>query len=193
MSDSGLLRQITYDKAYRSNRLNAAHWVLQHPETIPELLNYCFGNDKKLATKASWTLEFVCREDITLLYPHLNIFIANLPKAEGDGAVRAVALICELLAIEYYKKKNTNLIDILTKEHKAMMTECCFDWMISNQKVACQARAMLVLYFLGTETDWIHSELHAILTKDLPTGSAGYKSRGGKILERIRAFKASKK
>ncbi|MFC7358555.1 adenylosuccinate lyase [Jejudonia soesokkakensis] len=189
MSSSGLLEHINYEKAYRINRLEAANWVLAHPETLPELVAYCFGKDKKIATKAAWVLEFVCRSKLSLLFPHLNTFIIQLPKAEGHGALRAVSLICELLMLDYYKNKNAKLQAILTSQHKTIITECCFDWMITNQKVACQARAMLALYLLGTEIDWIHPELQAILNQNIVKGSAGYKSRGGKILEKIHRFK----
>jgi hypothetical protein len=193
MSDSGLFQKINYEKAYRENRLGAATWVLEHSETLPELLDYCFGNDKKIATKATWVLEFVCRKNLSLLIPYTNTFITNLPQTQGDGALRAVSLICELLTIDYYIKKNPKLRTILSPQHKEIMSECCFDWMITNQKVACQARAMLALYYLGTEIDWIHPELGAILKRNIPTGSAGYKSRGAKILDKIMRFNASKK
>lgn len=189
MSNSELLKYVSYEKAYRKNRQEAANWVLKHPETLSELLDLCFGKDKTLATKATWVLEFVCRSNLSLLFPYLNTFITQLPKAEGHGALRAVSLICELLTLDYYKKENEDLIALLTHKHKKVITECCFDWMITNQKVACQARAMLALYLLGTEIEWIHTELQAILQRNIPTGSAGYKSRGGKILKKIARFR----
>jgi hypothetical protein len=68
------------------------------------------------------------------------------------------------------------------------MTKYCFDWMLTNQKVACQARAMTNLYFLGTETAWIHPELKIIIQQNLPQGSAGYINRGQKTLELISKF-----
>jgi hypothetical protein len=185
---SELFQHINYDKAYRKNRLGAAQWVLAHPEYLEELLQYCFVEDKVLAKKATWVLEFVCREQLSLLYPHLDYFIEHLPEAQGDGALRAVGLICELLTLQYYKKKDKTLLPIFTNNHKEVMTECCFDWLITDQKVACQARAMLALFWLGTEKDWIHPELKNIINRNLPTGSAGYKNRGQKIIHKIEVF-----
>lgn len=185
--DSGLLQQISYEKAYRKNRLNAANWVLDHPETLDELLGYCFHEDNKLATKATWVLEFVCRKDLSLLFPYLDIIFENLPTAKGDGQLRSFGLICELLAIGYYKQNKPDYREALTLKHKEVMIECCFDWMLTNQKVACQARAMTALYFLGTETDWIHPELVMIIQQNLPQGSAGYINRGQKIVNKIKS------
>jgi len=48
---------------------------------------------------------------------------------------------------------------------------------------------MTVLYFLGTEFEWIHPELEQIIEKNIHQGSAGYKSRGQHTLENIRNFR----
>ena len=182
---SELFNQINYEKAYRKNRLDAANWVLTHPESLEELLHYCFCEDQRLATKATWVLEFVFRENLESMYPFLEYIFNNLPKAKGDGQLRSFALLSELLTIQYYKKKDATLLPIFTSNHKEIMIECCFDWMITNQKVACQARAMLALFHLGTEINWVHPELATIITSKLPQGSAGYKNRGKKVLEMI--------
>ncbi len=185
---SAVFEQINYKKAYRKNRLDAANWVLAHPETLQELLEFCFHEDNKLATKATWVLEFVCRKDISHIFPFLDYIFENLPTAKSDGQLRSFALICELLTLGYYKNTNKVYKNALTSQHKKIMTECCFDWMITDQKVACQARAMTALYFLGTETNWIHPELATIIQQNLAQGSAGYKSRGKKTLELILTF-----
>lgn len=185
---SELFQHISYEKAYRKNRLNAANWVLENPETLEELLKYCFHTDNKLATKATWVLEFVCRKDLPLIFPFLDYIFGKLPTAKSDGQLRSFGLICELLTIGYYKQKKETFKEALSSKHKKVMTECCFDWMITNQKVACQARAMTALYLLGTETGWIHPELALIIQQNLPHGSAGYINRGQKTLDLISAF-----
>jgi len=66
------------------------------------------------------------------------------------------------------------------------MTTCCFDWLITEQKVACQAYSMDALYLLGTEIDWIHPELEITLEQNIHHRSAAYKARGRITLEKIR-------
>jgi len=185
---SELFQHINYAKAYRKNRLAAAEWVLEYPETFEELLQFCFHEDEKLATKATWAFEFICRRQLPMIYPHLDELISNLHKVRGDGALRSMAFMCELITLGYYKKNDEILRENFTAKHKEIMTEHCFDWMISNQKVACQARAMTALYLLGTEIDWIHPELQTILEQNIHQGSAGYKSRGGSILRQIKGL-----
>lgn len=189
MASEELLRQISYDKAFRKNRMNAALWVLDHPETIPELLKYCFEDASELSYKAAWVFEFVCLDQLELLYPYLDYFFKNLPMVSRDQAVRPMAHICELLAIQNYKKMNPEVLKVFAAKHKEIMTECSFDWLISNQKVACQVRAMTCLYYLGTEFDWIHSELKQIIDQNIHTGSAGYKARGKRTLSQIEKYR----
>ncbi|WP_203292825.1 adenylosuccinate lyase [Luteirhabdus pelagi] len=185
MANSELLHQISYAKAYRENRLGAAKWVLANPETFGELLEYCYDDDDERAYKATWVLEFVCKEKLDLLYPHFDYFFEHLHTLTTDQSLRPMAHICEMIVLQYYKKKETSIQKCFTPSHKQKMTECCFDWLISDQKVACQVRAMTCLQYLGAEIDWVHPELKNILQQNLPTGSAGYKSRGKKILKSL--------
>jgi len=189
MSSGELLQRISYEKAYRQNRLGGALWVLEHPETLAELLAYGFKNDEDISYKALWVLEFVCLEDLTLLYPHLDFFFEQLPNAYKHQSLRPLSHICEMLALRYYKKKESLVVDTLSEAHKTVMIECSFDWLITDQKIACQARAMLTLYYLGFEFDWVHPELVQILQQNIHSGSAGYKARGKKILTAIQKHK----
>lgn len=53
-----LAKKLTYTSAYRSTRLEVAHWVINHPETLPELLNYCLKNKEEVSYRAAgyWSL-----------------------------------------------------------------------------------------------------------------------------------------
>jgi hypothetical protein len=113
--NSELLQHIRYDKAYQKTRLNAAIWVLENPETLEELLQYCFHKDIKVATKATMVLELVCRKKITRIFPFLDYIFNKLPTAKSDGQLRSFGLICELLTRGYYKE---NKKAFLTHSHQ---------------------------------------------------------------------------
>ncbi len=90
--------------------------------------------------------------------------------------------------VAYYKTKDPVIIKAILPKHKETITECCFDWMITDQKVACKVYSMLALYFLGTEFDWIHPELKTIIEANIYEGSAAYKARGKYTLAQIQKF-----
>ncbi|NND62225.1 MAG: adenylosuccinate lyase [Flavobacteriaceae bacterium] len=178
-----LYDKLNYKKAYRDHRRAPALWVLDHPEYMKDLIGFCFDGDKEISTKAIWSLEFVCRERLSELYPFLNELVNYLPKAQNDGQKRTLSYLCELLCVAHYKKKDDKLEGVFTQVHKEKMTEACFDWLINQEKVACEVRAMTALYYLGEEFDWIHTELAQILKRKMHSASAGYKSRARHMLE----------
>ncbi|NND88617.1 MAG: adenylosuccinate lyase, partial [Flavobacteriaceae bacterium] len=154
---------------------------------------YCFHDDQTLATKATWVFEFVCRKNLSLIYPYLDHIFKHLPEVKADGALRSMGLMCELITIAYYKEKDQALKEQFTSTHKDIMIEQCFDWLITQQKVACQVRAMTSLFYLGTEREWIHDELRQLLDRGIPTGSPGYQARAKTVLKQINVFETKLK
>ena len=189
MTSETLFEKLNYTSARRESRLSVANWVLSRPEVFTELLEFCFHTKEDISYKACWTLEFVCLERLELLFPYLDCYFENLPKVYKDQALRPLAKICELLAVQYYKANNTELKKVLKDSHRKIMTSCCFDWLITNQRVACEVYAMSALYYLGTEYDWVHTELKTIIETNVHQRSAGYKARGKKVLAQITKFR----
>ena len=186
-SDSQILAEkLDFPRAHRKTRQDIANWVMDHPENFPDLLNFCFNTSLSISHKAAWVLEIVCDEQLDLLLPHLDLFFENIPKVKKDQAVRPLSKICLMLANKFYKKKIPSVLNSFKKDHKETMTECCFDWLISDQKVACEAYSMHSLYLLGTEIDWIHPELKTIIKQNIHKKSAGYKAQGKKILGKMK-------
>ncbi len=169
----------------REKRNGFSNLIVQNPELLPELLDICSKVDDEISCKASWGLEFLCKNNISLILPYLDFFIALLPKVYRHPAVRPMAKICESLILSYYKDTSTQVIKHLTKIHREKIAEACFDWLITDQKVAAKAYSMTSLYLLGTELDWIHQELKITLENEYHSGSAAYKARARMILKKL--------
>lgn len=171
----------------RLKRQEVAGWIVKKPRYVREMLQWCFKPESDLLVKASWILEMICQNKPQIFFKYMHIFFERLPDIKDDSALRSCAKICEMLCYEHYMLRYTHLHDILSKEERKIMTECCFDWLITEQKVACQAQAMEALYFLGEDEmgAWIYPELRNILTQNAPNKSAGYQARARKILKKI--------
>ncbi|MFD2565620.1 adenylosuccinate lyase [Aquimarina rubra] len=169
----------------REKRNYFANLILQNPELLPQLLDVCNKVDDEISCRASWGLEFLSKKNITAILPYLDSFICLLPNVYQDPAVRPVAKICEYLMLDYYKNKNPEVRKHLTIIHREKITEACFDWLISDQKVAPKAYSMTSLYLLGTEFDWVHPELKIILENNYHDSSAAYKARSRMILKKL--------
>lgn len=192
MNSEILEKKLNYTRAYRQTRLDLAQWVINNPETFPDLLNFCFKTEEEISYRATWILEFVCASKLEILLPYLDLFFEKLPEVHKDQAVRPLAKICGMLTVAYYKNKDSSVIKALSQSHKNVITECCFDWLITNQKVACKAYSMSTLYYLGTEFDWIHPELKISIEQNMHNESAAYKARGRMTLEKIVKFNSKK-
>lgn len=123
----------------------------------------------------------LCCEKLEWFQEHLDFFITNIKKTTDGIAIRALSKICMLLAISHFKKREIQLSEIQLQQ----ITECCFDWLLTDTKVASKCYAIRTLHLLGNHFDWIHPELKIILKKDYSSHYAAYKATGREILKKI--------
>ena len=178
--------KLNYVNASRENRLKYANMVLNDMDLFPKLVEILFMVNDKVSCHASWVFEFVCIENIYTIVPHLDTFSKNIKHIKFDSAIRPVSKICSLIAAEATSKTLNPIKTLITPKQKEHIVEICFDWMISDQKVAVKVHAMETLFLLGKDSSWVHPELIQILEQDFLSQSAGYKSRAKRILKRIK-------
>lgn len=175
--------------AARINRLIAAAYFIQNPKKIKELLDLVFDTSYKLHYKAAWVLEFVLKDHITWILPHLTAFTSGLAKLQNESAIRPVAKICQWIAFNYVHKENQLFINKLTKKHLDLIIEASFDWMIGEYKVASKVYTMYGLYYFGQlpnkDLKWIHVELKNVILQHINTGTPAFKSAGKRILSKL--------
>lgn len=166
---------------YKDSRQKYADEVLGNPALFPELVQLCFQTSNN-TSKACWVLELVCYEKLEWLQEHLDFFCSNIKNLTDDGAIRAISKVCLLLTISYFKKKEI----LLSENQLQQITETCFDWLMTDVKVASKCYAIRALHLLGNHFDWIHPELKIILDKDYTSHSAAYKAVGREILKKLK-------
>ena len=181
-----LYDELSHVSAARENRLMYSKMVLDDMSLFPKLIEIMFMVDDKKSSKATWIFEYVCNDYIYGLIPYLDLFTSNLKRVHLDSSVRPIARVCEMIAKAYYSKQNKTMKNVLQNVHKERIIEACFDWLISNQKVAVKAYSMDTLYLLGKEYNWVHPELKQILQQDYTHESAGFKARAKHVLKKIK-------
>lgn len=186
MTVKALYDELSYVNHSREKRLYYANLLLDHPELTQPLLDILFMVDDKISCRAAWVFEFLCGENLDAAIPHLDYFTAHMHKVHLDSAVRPVAKVCEYLAKAYYKKEDNAIKKALLPRHQTQIIELCFDYMISDQKVAPKAYAMITLSLFGKDYDWVHPELVMILERDFSSQSAAFKARARHILKKLK-------
>ena len=191
MSLEELYKELNNITPLRESRQKCANMVLKDMRLFPKLIDILFMVDDDVSCRAAWVLEFVCKEYIHAIIPHLDRFTNNLRNVHFYSAVRPVAKVCEFIAKEYDSKKPNTLQKTLSPIHKKLIVEACFDWMITKQKVAPKAYAMETLFIFGKGPNFVHKELVLILEQDFHKQSAGYKARAKHILKKIKKISKS--
>lgn len=189
MTFEQLYSELSYVNHSREKRNYYATIVLDNPALVPTLLDVAFTVDDKISARAAWLFEFVARENLNAILPYLDTYTQKMRIVYLDSAVRPMAKIAEYLIEAYYHKSHNKTKEKLTIIHREKITEACFDWMITDQKVAVKAYSMRSLYLLGQEFDWIHDELLLILERDYVTQSAAFKARARDLMKRIKKRK----
>lgn len=180
--DAALLERIKKTSAARKSREENKNYVLAHPETLGGLVWFAFNSADKDSHKACWILEFVAHQEPNWLRPHCAFICNNLRVLKEESAIRPIAKVCQLLASEHFNAKSP--IE-LAEEQLHQLIEACFDWLITDVKVAPKAYSMRALFVLGQKFDWIYPELRTILEKDYQHHSAAYKSAAKEILKKM--------
>jgi hypothetical protein len=67
-----------------------------------------------------------------------------------------------------------------------LLTEACFDWLITDVKVATKVYAMRALFEFGTIQEWVLPQLKSILEKDYGSHTAAYHSASKALLRKMR-------
>ena len=185
MTTQALYKELNYVNHSREKRQFYANLVISQPELLPQLIEILLMVNDKISPRAAWVIEFFCNDNLEKFIPYLNDFLPNLKHIKLDSALRPCAKICEYIAKAYFGKEESKVKTLLTNTQKEIIIEACFDWMITEQKVAVKAYAMHTLFLFGKEFDWIYPELRIILERDFSTQSAAFKARARHILKKI--------
>ncbi|MEM9144391.1 MAG: hypothetical protein AAGA86_15490 [Bacteroidota bacterium] len=160
--------------------------LIEFPKFVGIILKVSREQDKSQDNfNACWVLDHLLRKRLNYLLPFINEFIEQLAHITWETTMRPYARILESLNLSYFEKKDAALIEAITAAHQEVMAEVCFDWLIGKHKVATKVFAMTSLYYLGEKFDWVRPELKSVVESQMGNGSAGFKSRGGKILKTL--------
>ena len=177
-------RQQLYDSTiYRKSRDYFRDWVLEKPELMKELTEVAFDPKHEFHFKACWIIELITLSRIQLLVPYVDQLCDSAYAYQNNSSIRVIAKTVFLIVKENYSKEPKLK---LSEKQINQLTECCMDWLISDQKVATKAHAAETLFILGKYKQWIYPELKQILSDGYNQHSPAYKATARKILGKIK-------
>jgi hypothetical protein len=174
-----LFTRIEKSSAHTQNRLDNGQFILQNPKLVIELIHFSFDVSNKLHIRACCILEKVFELQLDLAFPFLDLICLNLKKLKNDSAIRSISRFL-MLMVQDNSKNN-----YLTENQIEQITEACFDWLISDYRVAVKHHSVYTLIETGKFISWVYPELRIILEKEIEFPSPGYRSIVNKFLKMI--------
>lgn len=137
-----------------------------------ELMQCFFSEEKRLCQRAAWVLSHCVERYPHLVVPHLEAMVAQLKKPIHVTVKRNTVRILQMIHIP--------------EDLQGELVNICFDFLLDpKEAIAVQAFSMTVLYNITLEEPELKEELRVVIEEMMPHGSAGIKSRGGKILKAL--------
>ncbi|MCB0488830.1 MAG: hypothetical protein R2820_04570 [Cyclobacteriaceae bacterium] len=169
-----LIKTLQSDFSKQTVNKIVAH-IGNDPARFKTLVDAFLAGHYRTTQRAAWPLSYCVKAHPELIKPHLKNIIKNLDKPGIHDAV----------------KRNTvrflQFIDIPKSMH-GITLDACFP-LLENKKepIAIRVFAMTVLANLADTYPEIKGELIAVIEDQMPYGSAGFISRGKKILKKLKA------
>ena len=156
----------------RAQAQKITNYIGTDTKRFAELMDIFLHDTFRLNQRAAWVVNFCAEAHPELFEPYLGEMIANLRKDVHDAVKRNTVRMLQ----------NYEVPDECIGE----LADCCFEFLGSNDTaIAIKVFSMTVLSNIVERYPELKNELKVLIEDQLPYGSAGFKSRGRKILLKL--------
>ena len=157
----------------KAQAMKIVRYIGSDQKRFDELLKLFLTNEYRISQRAAFSLGHACQARPYLIAPNLRLIIENLQDDTVHDAV----------------KRNTVRIlqDIdIPEDLLGLTADICFRY-LNDPKVAVAIRvfSMSVLYNICKKEPDLSNELKLVIQDHYEHGTAGFKSRGKKILKQL--------
>lgn len=162
----------------QANKL--ADYVGNNASRFKFLIDIYLVGPYRVTQRAAWPLSICAERHPDLILPHLKKLLDFLSKPGIHDSV---------------KRNTIRLLQFIEipKRNYGQVVELCFGYLQSKKEpIAVKVFSMTVLSKIIKDEPDLRNELKMIIEDQMPYGSAGFVSRGQKVLKEIAALKKSK-
>jgi hypothetical protein len=156
----------------KSITLEIMDYIGTDKKRFSELMTCFFSDENRISQRASWVVGHCGEKHPELIYPYLEEMLDLLEQPVHNAIKRnTVRIMAEMDVPE---------------ELLGRAADICFKLLDDpKEAIAVRVFSMSVLYNIVKKEPELASELRLILEDHYPHGSAGFKSRGRKILKAL--------
>ncbi|WP_020528207.1 hypothetical protein [Flexithrix dorotheae] len=149
-----------------------ANYIGNEQEKFAELIDLFLNGEMRVTQRASWVVGHCADQYPELITPYLPTLVYNLRNNIHDAVKRNTVRILQDIDIPE---------DLIGEA-----ADICFEFLQSNKEaIAIKVFSMTVLFNITKSIPELANELKVIIEDQMPYGSAGFKSRGKKILKEL--------
>ena len=153
--------------------LYISNYIGENITLFDELMEMFINGNKRVNQRAAAVVNYVGEHKEDMLKPYWTRMVSNLNNERSHDAVKRNTLRL-LQFVEIPKNLYGEIINV------------CFDFMSSqSEAIAIKVFSMTVLSKISYYIPEIKNELRILIEDQLPYGSAGFRSRGNKILKEL--------
>lgn len=164
-----LLREHSYE-----NSEKIAWDIMENPHNLNDLFELFWADDYRITQRATWAIIIITEWKPKLIKPFVEQMILRLKKEDINDSI----------------KRNT--VRILAEfpiplHMEGEITEICFGYLNNpSEAIAIKVFSMTILERMVEKHPELKAELIYAIETGMEFGSAGYRSRGRKILGRLK-------
>jgi len=136
-----------------------------------ELMTHFYSNEYRVTQRAAWIMTHCVDKYPFLINPHLEGLVTTLEQPKLHDAV---------------KRNTVRLFQAIDLPEALMgrVVDICFKFLLNvKEPVAIRVFSMQVLYNICLKEPELADELRIVIEEFMPHGTAGFKSRGKRILK----------
>ena len=142
------------------------------PALLQELMEYFLHGGPRVCQNAAWAISYVGEKQPELLNDHLAVMAEVLSNSNDDWIKR------NILRVFQYVDIPEPLWGIVAERSLELLAN-------GREAVAIRVFAMTVLLHIVYKVPELKNELRVIVEDQMPYGSAGFQSRGRKVLKSL--------
>jgi hypothetical protein len=172
LENADAVKELLADSSRKLKDLTAS-MVYDNPSLFKLLIEVSWMDEDPWSNRASRVVSVCSCRFPELFRPYCSAIIKQLRSVHSEGVIRNYLKVIAEVPVK------------LTQKDKTLLLNLCFDYLSANYAVSIQVYSMQILYNLSLDMPEIGIELGNILEENLPDASAGYRSRGEKILRKL--------
>jgi hypothetical protein len=166
------LKENLVDSGRKTADINA-EITLRNPLLIKPLLELSYRCESPWCQRASRIISLSAAEKPDIIQPYSSEMIRRLSSFTSESVIRNFLKIYMEVPVK------------LTKRDKEHLLNACFDFLAGDFSVGVKVYSMDILYALSDDFPEIRKELYFLVESQIEDASAGFKSRGSKILKKL--------